>query len=240
MIRKVVVSVSFLLAISACDQAPEIGVLSPSSPAQNSGYAPEELLGKTVEEFTLLEGERLENEKQKSTDASSSSQPSQVLPEAVVKNGFLQLDWDTLIAPGYDANSILARYEPQIGDLEHGGEKAIELYQQMQDEFNNAPANEELSEKNVSIPGFIAPLEQSNGIITEFLLVPYFGACIHLPAPPANQTVYVKTARDYGIKLDDSYNPIWVSGKMLIENESTEIGAASYQIHEALISPYQQ
>lgn len=227
MIKKTILC-SLILILGACDQQQSVQALAPSSDS-TSQYSPEELLGKTVEEY-----EELEN------DNKNTAVEPQKPPKDIIKNGYLQLDWDALIAPGYDANSILAKYEPEIAKLQHGAEGAVELYQKMQAEFDNAPANKSLAKKEVSIPGFIAPLEQRNGIITEFLLVPYFGACIHLPAPPANQTVYVKTARDYGIKIDDAYQPIWVSGEILIEDESTEIGAASYQIHEALISPYSQ
>lgn len=143
-----------------------------------------------------------------------------------------------MIAPGYDADSILERYQPQIDSIKHGSDAAFALYDKMQAEFDNAPSNDSLANRKVSIPGFIAPLEQENGIITEFLLVPYFGACIHSPPPPANQTVYVKAAGDYGIKLKDSYNPIWVSGALTIDGTATDIGTAGYQIQEAMISPY--
>ena len=228
MIKKTMIF-SLIVMLGACDQQTnQLQALAPSLPDNASQYSPEELLGKTVEEYQLLEEKEQNN-----------TEKPQEKPKNIVKNGYLQLDWETLISPGYDANSILARYEPMIAKLEHGGEGTVELYQKMQNEFNNAPANESLMDKKVSIPGFIAPLDQIDGVITEFLLVPYFGACIHLPAPPANQTVYVKTSRDYGININDSYEPIWVSGEILIENESTEIGAASYQIHNALISKYE-
>jgi len=122
--------------------------------------------------------------------------------------------------------------------LEHGSDDALALYRKMEAEFSQAPANNKLGGKAVSIPGFIAPLEQKKGMITEFLLVPYFGACIHLPPPPSNQTVYVKIAKGYEINLDDSYAPVWVSGDLIINNTATEIGSASYQVSEALISEY--
>jgi len=228
--KKTLVCCYLILMLVACNQeSSSVQALSPPLQDNTSEYSPEELLGKTVEEYQLMQEEKEEK-----------VEDSQRKQQSKIKNGYLQLEWESLIAPGYDANSILARYEPQIAKIEHGGEGAVKLYQKMQAEFDNAPANESLAEKDVSIPGFIAPLEQSDGIITEFLLVPYFGACIHMPAPPANQTVYVKAANDYGIKIEDAYVPIWVSGKMLIEDESTDIGAASYQIHNAMISPYYQ
>ena len=193
---------------------------------QESKYSPEELLGKTVAEYEALQQER------------NSAQQNQQPKTPIVKNGFLQIDWDTLLAPGYDTESILAKYEPLINQAPHGSDAAIQLFEKMEKEFSNAPPNDNLADKKVSIPGFIAPLEQSNGMITEFLLVPYFGACIHMPPPPANQIIHVKVAADYAINAEDSYDPVWVSGKLVIENSNTEIGSASYQINQALISPY--
>ena len=55
----------------------------------------------------------------------------------------------------------------------------------------NAPVLEELNGQFVKIPGFVVPLEGTAELTTEFLLVPYFGACIHVPPPPSNQIVYV-------------------------------------------------
>ena len=214
-------------AVSDNASAPNINTLSATD------YSTEELLGKTPEEYAALQKQRSE-ENQTQTEETKEPQNK----SGVIKNGFLQVDWEALVAPGYDVNSILKRYEPQIAKIEHGSEAAFKLYIKMQEEFDNAPTNEELANRKISLPGFIAPLEQQDGIITEFLLVPYFGACIHLPPPPANQTVYVKTARDYGIKLEDSYEAIWVSGEIEIDGKATDIGSASYKIQQAVISPY--
>lgn len=199
-------------------------------------YSSEELLGKTVDEFEKF---KQELEKQASAEKATPQSPQREKREIVNHNGFLRLNWNDLIAQGYDENSIIEKYSPLIEQLEHGSAEALSLYEKMSDEFNNAPANTEFADKNVSIPGFIAPLEQFNGMITEFLLVPYFGACIHMPPPPSNQTLYVKVAPDFEIRNEDAYDPIWVSGKLSISNTTTDIGNASYQINEALISKYQ-
>ena len=77
--------------------------------------------------------------------------------------------------------------------------------------------NETLNEQQVRLAGYVLPLEMDGLKITEFLLVPYVGACIHEPVPPANQIVLVKFAQ--GIEVDGQFTPVWVQGKM-----STEIG----------------
>ena len=227
--KKLLMVITCLL-VTACDNTEAISLSSSSNHSGSVEYSSEELLGKTVEEFEAFQAER----KNKDDAKVEQKQPSS--PE--IKNGFLQLTWDNLVAPGYDADSILSKYEPLIDEIPHGSDAAIELYLKMEAEFNNAPANDNFADKKVSIPGFIAPLEQIDGVIIEFLLVPYFGACIHMPPPPANQTIYVRVAADYGINVEDAYNPIWVSGKLLIDKQSTDIGSASYQINEALVSAY--
>ena len=55
----------------------------------------------------------------------------------------------------------------------------------------DAPVVKALDGQSVSLPGFVVPLEGDSELITEFLLVPYFGACIHVPPPPPNQLVHV-------------------------------------------------
>ena len=68
---------------------------------------------------------------------------------------------------------------------------------------------EELDGEQVKIPGFIVPLEvAAGGEISEFLLVPYFGACIHYPPPPSNQIVFVKMEEP--ITVESQWVPFWV------------------------------
>ena len=84
-----------------------------------------------------------------------------------------------------------------------------------------------LNGKDVKLPGFIVPLEFDDELtVTQFFLVPYFGACIHLPPPPPNQMVLV----DYpeGIKLDALYTPFWVSGELSIQIMENDMGISAY------------
>lgn len=88
---------------------------------------------------------------------------------------------------------------------------------------------EELDGARVRIPGFVLPFEYSaSGKISEFLLVPYFGACIHVPPPPPNQMVYVKaqTAVDVG-KVWDA---IYVVGVLRTTRHLNELGDAAYTL----------
>ena len=72
-----------------------------------------------------------------------------------------------------------------------------------------------------------------------FLLVPYFGACIHVPPPPVNQTVHVTLADGEGITLGESFYPVWVHGRMTTEGMNTDIGDAGYRIDGAVTMRYE-
>ena len=75
-----------------------------------------------------------------------------------------------------------------------------------------------------------------DGLVSEFFLVPYFGACIHVPPPPPNQIVYVKMEK--GIALDSIYEAYWVTGKMKIAKKATQLGAAAYSLAASKVEIY--
>ena len=101
----------------------------------------------------------------------------------------------------------------------------------------NAPVNAELDGKQVRIPGFIVPLDVAkDGTVSEFFLVPYFGACIHVPPPPPNQIVYVNAPK--GIALDSIYEAYWITGTMKMQNKSTRLGAAAYSLSADKVEIY--
>lgn len=81
--------------------------------------------------------------------------------------------------------------------------------------------NEALNGQRVRLAGYVLPLEMDGLKIKEFLLVPYVGACIHEPTPPANQIVLVKFAQ--GIEVDGRFTPVWVQGKMITQIGTTKL-----------------
>lgn len=88
---------------------------------------------------------------------------------------------------------------------------------------------EELDGKVVRIPGFVLPFEYSaSGKISEFLLVPYFGACIHTPPPPPNQMVYVTAEKP--ADLGQQWNAIWAIGVLRTQKHLNDIGDAAYTL----------
>lgn len=74
----------------------------------------------------------------------------------------------------------------------------------------------ELDGQRVKLPGYLLPLEFEEKKVTEFLLVPWFGACIHTPPPPPNQIVLVTMEEGYGNK--EQFAPVWVWGEMQVKS----------------------
>ena len=149
-----------------------------------------------------------------------------------------EIDWDELMPEGYRLEDILAKYQSRIDILQDDSEEAWQLYQTIEEDIANAPLNEKLNEQWIKLPGFIAPIKHKGTLITEFLLVPYFGACIHVPPPPVNQIVFVKTAQGHGIETYDAFKPVWVMGQISVQRKKTDVGEAGYRISEATIAPY--
>nr|WP_296258293.1 MULTISPECIES: DUF3299 domain-containing protein [unclassified Pseudomonas] len=102
----------------------------------------------------------------------------------------------------------------------------------------DAPVVKSLDGERVRLPGYIVPLEVSEeGRVTEFLLVPYFGACIHVPPPPPNQIVHVTSG--LGVKVDELYQPYWIEGPMQVKSSTSELADAGYQMEADKILVYE-
>jgi uncharacterized protein len=90
------------------------------------------------------------------------------------------------------------------------------------------PVVDALDGKLVQIGGYIVPLDFDATTVKEFLLVPFVGACVHVPPPPANQIIYVKSAK--GIEVGKVFDPIYVTGLMKVNFTSTGLADAGYSI----------
>lgn len=95
----------------------------------------------------------------------------------------------------------------------------------------------QLDNKRIAIPGFMVPLEDDLEMVDEFLLVPYAGACIHVPPPPPNQMIYVKLPKKTPYTSTD---PILVTGQLKIDTVVSPYGDVSYDMIGESVKPYQQ
>ncbi|HEY0930915.1 MAG TPA: DUF3299 domain-containing protein [Gemmatimonas sp.] len=91
--------------------------------------------------------------------------------------------------------------------------------------------------RRVRLPGFIVPLEDFQDRAKEFLLVPYFGACVHMPPPPPNQLVYVKMR---GVTSLSWWAPVWVEGVLRVISFESPYGSAGFQMDADRILPFRE
>jgi len=144
-----------------------------------------------------------------------------------------ELTWSEMIPP--DAPPEAPDMTP-LHDLSQMG--SMEAAPAAKQDLPNAPVVPALDGQLIRLPGYIVPLEVSeDGRTTDFLLVPYFGACIHVPPPPSNQIVHV-TSKE-GVKLDELYQPYWIVGALQVKASTSELADAGYQMDAQRIVVYE-
>ena len=148
-----------------------------------------------------------------------------------------ELGWEDLIPSGWDPRAELeALGGDALQDLSDDSEQAGDLLEAYREAARSAPVVSELDGQRIRIPGYMVPLEFDHMTISEFLLVPYFGACIHVPPPPANQIVYVKTDASY--PTTNVFKPVWVTGVISTQAHLNDVGDAGYSMQAMRIDLY--
>ena len=146
-----------------------------------------------------------------------------------------QITWEELVPKDWDPAKEFKGMD--LSALDDGDPRANEMLMKMQEVSNNAPTNPAMNGTEVRIPGFIVPLEEAKGEVTEFLLVPYFGACIHTPPPPANQIVRVIAADT--VKGLHAMDTVKVSGILkAARHASADMGVSGYEIKTASVERF--
>ena len=153
---------------------------------------------------------------------------------------------DSLPPRGPDNEEFYREVDEAIPQLKKAGINISELMAKRK--ILQTSIVEALNGQRVRIPGYLLPLEVSAAKVTEFLLVPYVGACIHVPPPPPNQIIYVKLDQNKGYKSKNLYEPIWVTGiitaKSMMKNLYLVDGSAGvdigYSMQANSIEPYKE
>jgi hypothetical protein len=146
-----------------------------------------------------------------------------------------EIKWESLIPKSWDPTSQFKGLN--LANLKDSDPRAIEALALLKQTWENAPAEASLNGQRVRIAGFALPLERQDDKVTEFLLVPYFGACIHVPPPPSNQIIHAKSAKPLtGVKL---MTPVWTYGTLNVQRAQTQWGAAAYQLTVDKVMPYE-
>lgn len=148
--------------------------------------------------------------------------------------GFQTIDWETLVPKDWNVEKLLG--DLNLESMTDADPRAMEALEKMQKIWNDAPANRSLDGKRIRLPGFVVPLDAQRGQMKEFLLVPYFGACIHVPPPPANQIIHSVAVKP--LKEMPMMQAVWVSGTLEIARKDTEFGASTYRLKAERLEKY--
>ena len=149
--------------------------------------------------------------------------------------------WEQLLPTAERLIEPLTGGSPR-GLVEHGQVPLTPMNDLLGDEPTDLPAPVMVTDydgKRVRLAGFLVPLDFDAEVVKEFLLVPYFGACIHVPPPPANQIVYVTSQK--GVKVGDMLDAVWVTGTFTSTQPiTTELAEAGYRIAADHVEPYKE
>ncbi len=134
------------------------------------------------------------------------------------------LQWQDLMPTDYRPNATLAQID--VAKWADNDPQAVALMDQLRSEWQNAPLVERFNGQMVRLSGYVVPLETDGTALKEFLLVPFYGACIHVPPPPPNQTVFVRSTD--GLSIRRLFDTVAVTGRFNAERRSGELADAGY------------
>ena len=154
--------------------------------------------------------------------------------------GYQKITWDDLLNVEWyqQMKKDMASYG-RMAFLKDGSEEAEKLMASMRTKLDEAPISTKFINQKIRMPGFVVPLDAVRNGQREFLLVPYFGACIHTPPPPANQIVLVTPGPKLNLsKPLESMDVIWIEGELKEARTKTASGVSGYTLEAVQIYPY--
>jgi hypothetical protein len=161
---------------------------------------------------------------------------------------FQTVEWVDLIPP--EVLEILLNPPAYISEIEDGSpedqitsqisnatlEEEEDVYQRA---LASTDVNTELDGQSVRIPGFVVPLEFDEAqTISQFFLVPYFGACLHMPPPPPNQIILVDAPA--GVQMEALYEPFWIEGQISTTVSENDMAKSAYAMQLHRLTPYRE
>jgi len=145
-----------------------------------------------------------------------------------------EIRWEALVPKGWDPSAEFRGIN--FAELDDADPRAIAALERLRKVWDAAPVDPAFKGRRGRIAGFALPLERVGDKVTEFLIVPYFGACIHTPPPPANQIIHARSARPLAdIRV---MSPIWTYGTFTLNRSNTEWGVAGYGLTVERTRPY--
>jgi hypothetical protein len=155
--------------------------------------------------------------------------------------GYKTIDWNDLMPDAWvkEMTTEMAKMSKLNGLLD-GSAEATKAMADLRKKLDDAPIVKSQVNQKVRLPGYAVPLDADRNSKREFLLVPYFGACIHTPPPPSNQIVLVRpTANSKIKKMPESMDVLWVEGELKEARVNTSQGVSGYMMEAISIAPYE-
>ncbi|MFT7004729.1 MAG: hypothetical protein ACJAWW_002094 [Sulfurimonas sp.] len=143
-------------------------------------------------------------------------------------------DWNLLIDPNFNQKEIVDFYTKKVSKVPEASKEESKLYAQMQKALKKAGNNKLMDEKSIMLKGYLVPVDTDGDRVNMFLFFPNQAACLHVPASPANQTIFVQTKKDEGVLLEDAYEQIKVYGVLKLQEKKVATGTASYIVENAI------
>ena len=231
-------SALFALALAACGAATssDTAEAAPAKPAakaattttaeQTSGPKVGDKIGETAADRAAA----------REAKAAQRAAEAKKRDEELAARGIKRIGWEDLMPEG-EEERLAEMFQAQMAMMYSGGitegsagDTAIQI-----GTFNTV---KELNGKKIKIPGYTVPFEYgADAQIKEFLLVPYFGACLHAPPPPPNQTIFVIAEKP--IKMKDLAQAVWIEGTIYTQTQESELADAAYTIKLTAIEEYE-
>ncbi|MEP3945553.1 DUF3299 domain-containing protein [Ascidiaceihabitans sp.] len=149
-----------------------------------------------------------------------------VLPQHALAASPKIIGWEDLIPAGVPYGEIIGQ-----GEIDALNDTWLPEFDE-----NASKLNKDLHGAYIKMPGYILPIDVSTKGVTSFILVPYVGACIHTPPPPANQLVFVDSKKPW--PSDKLWDPVWVTGRMRHEMQSTSVADIGYALTAEAMEVY--
>lgn len=153
----------------------------------------------------------------------------------------VEIGWQDLVPADFEGpeDPFMTMTQEEIDVLMDGSDESNRRLAEIDEAMSYAPTVAELDGRRVRLPGFVVPLDfDGQTRVEEFLLVPYFGACIHTPPPPANQVVHANSGR--AIVLESLYDPVWAIGTIETETVTSDLAESGYRMRIERVEPYEE
>ncbi|TGG90653.1 DUF3299 domain-containing protein [Natronospirillum operosum] len=187
-----------------------------------------------------LSDDELFAEPEVGTEAPQIDSPVTERSRAAGADGYVEMDWGELVPSDFSLAPQVQELDLQnynIAELDDNDPEAQRLYAELKAILADVPSSQELQGVKARLPGFAVPIEFDGNRVYSFLLVPYFGACIHTPPPPANQMVYVEY--ETGFELPSLYEPVIIEGAFEVATHVEDgLGTAGYSMRADRVTLY--